>query len=162
MFLFLPFVQSDSYHLHFFYLTFLYQPMYTGQPKPDMCSHFGRAFFLFNQDLMQTSNRSRSQLSTKITEIAVLLDAIWARFRQLTLAIQQTISIKISAVYLSPKPDQRLRSCDHFVTPRKKSDQSPKAFVCFTFHWMNPIYAYGYFTNINMYIYESGQHDISH
>lgn len=60
MFLFLPFVQSDSYHLHFFYLTFLYQPMYTGQPKPDMCSHFGRAFFLFNQDLMQTSNRSRS------------------------------------------------------------------------------------------------------
>ena len=23
--------------------------MYTGQPKPDMCSHFGRAFFFFIQ-----------------------------------------------------------------------------------------------------------------
>ena len=35
----------------------------------------------------------------------------------------------------------------------KKGVQSPKAFICFTSNWMNPMFGY---SHTHMYIYESG------
>ena len=52
-----------------------------------------------------------------------------------------------------------LRPFNHISHLKKNSAQSPKAFICYTSHWLNPMYAYGYsLTQICIYVNQAYWH----